>query len=120
MAAVALVSRIVHPFRRFASTSSPKSVDHFLKSVAQRLEAGQVPEAKDSAAHLLAGILGTRSVEEVHSSRSAERVLDDGEITRLEAMVQCRLARMPVQYILKEWDFRDLTLTVRPPVFIPR
>lgn len=27
---------------------------------------------------------------------------------------------MPIQYIIKEWDFRDLTLKMRPPVFIPR
>ncbi|KTG47445.1 hypothetical protein cypCar_00003337 [Cyprinus carpio] len=27
---------------------------------------------------------------------------------------------MPVQYVIEEWDFRDLTLKMRPPVFIPR
>ena len=27
---------------------------------------------------------------------------------------------MPVQYVIGEWDFRDLTLDLRPPVFIPR
>ncbi|XP_036390142.1 MTRF1L release factor glutamine methyltransferase [Megalops cyprinoides] len=27
---------------------------------------------------------------------------------------------MPVQYVIEEWDFRDLTLKLRPPVFIPR
>lgn len=30
------------------------------------------------------------------------------------------MCRMPVQYIIEEWDFRDLTLKLRPPVFIPR
>lgn len=30
------------------------------------------------------------------------------------------LSRMPVQYVIEEWDFRDLTLKMRPPVFIPR
>ncbi|XP_075288490.1 MTRF1L release factor glutamine methyltransferase isoform X2 [Opisthocomus hoazin] len=28
--------------------------------------------------------------------------------------------RMPVQYVLGEWDFQDLTLKMKPPVFIPR
>ena len=28
--------------------------------------------------------------------------------------------RVPVQYILGEWDFHDLTLEMRPPVLIPR
>ena len=27
---------------------------------------------------------------------------------------------MPVQYIIGEWDFRDITLKLEPPVFIPR
>lgn len=27
---------------------------------------------------------------------------------------------MPVQYIIEEWSFRDLTLKMKPPVFIPR
>lgn len=27
---------------------------------------------------------------------------------------------MPVQYIIGEWDFRELTLKLVPPVFIPR
>lgn len=27
---------------------------------------------------------------------------------------------MPVQYIVGEWDFRDVNLIMRPPVFIPR
>lgn len=27
---------------------------------------------------------------------------------------------MPVQYIIGEWDFRDINLKLRPPVFIPR
>lgn len=29
-------------------------------------------------------------------------------------------SRMPVQYVIEEWEFRDLTLKMRPPVFIPR
>lgn len=27
---------------------------------------------------------------------------------------------MPVQYIIGEWDFHNITLKMRPPVFIPR
>lgn len=29
-------------------------------------------------------------------------------------------SRMPVQYIIGEWDFRELTLIMEPPIFIPR
>lgn len=27
---------------------------------------------------------------------------------------------MPIQYILGEWDFRTVSLNLKPPVFIPR
>ena len=37
-----------------------------------------------------------------------------------ESMCAQRLERVPVQYILGEWDFLDLTLSLRPPVLIPR
>ncbi|KAF5305917.1 hypothetical protein FQR65_LT07528 [Abscondita terminalis] len=35
-------------------------------------------------------------------------------------LVKIVLFQMPVQYIIEEWDFRDLTLIMKPPVFIPR
>lgn len=35
-------------------------------------------------------------------------------------ITMCVWCRMPVQYVIEEWDFRDLTLKMRPPVFIPR
>lgn len=37
-----------------------------------------------------------------------------------EQLCECRAAKMPVQYIIREWDFCDLTLKMVPPVFIPR
>lgn len=30
------------------------------------------------------------------------------------------MARMPVQYIIGEWDFCEMVLKMTPPVFIPR
>lgn len=47
-------------------------------------------------------------------------ILSDEQLKRFEELCECRLARMPVQYIIGEWDFREFTLTMRPPVFIPR
>ncbi|KAI4463678.1 hemk methyltransferase [Holotrichia oblita] len=35
-------------------------------------------------------------------------------------MCRMRLDSMPIQYVIREWDFRNLTLEMRPPVFIPR
>ncbi|KAG8271642.1 HemK methyltransferase member 1 [Homalodisca vitripennis] len=48
------------------------------------------------------------------------RELTEDQEKQIRTLCECRLARMPVQYIIKEWDFRDLQLTMSPPVFIPR
>lgn len=46
--------------------------------------------------------------------------LTDEQVSIVESMCDCRISRMPVQYILKEWEFRDLLLKMQVPVFIPR
>lgn len=42
------------------------------------------------------------------------------QLRRFEQLCEARLAKMPVQYIIREWDFCDIKLRVLPPVFIPR
>lgn len=46
--------------------------------------------------------------------------LSSQQLSYFERLCECRIARMPIQYIIGEWDFRDLTLKMKPPVFIPR
>ncbi|KAL5284436.1 HEMK1 family protein [Megaselia abdita] len=46
--------------------------------------------------------------------------LDSKQLEHLERLVECRLARIPIQYIIKEWDFYSLKLKMVPSVFIPR
>ncbi len=47
--------------------------------------------------------------------------LDVSQRLRLQRMVSDRArGGVPIQYVLGEWPFADLTLTVRPPVLIPR
>ncbi|XP_064400759.1 MTRF1L release factor glutamine methyltransferase-like isoform X3 [Halichondria panicea] len=41
------------------------------------------------------------------------------QVDAANTMLSQRLLRVPVQYIIGEWDFRTLTLAMRPPVFIP-
>lgn len=45
----------------------------------------------------------------------SEKQIDDIEFVCLK-----RLKRMPVQYIIGEWDFRKTKLAMKEPVFIPR
>lgn len=51
-----------------------------------------------------------------------KRILSLNEHARLQEMAALRLKRMPVQYIIGEWDFCNLTLKMcrSPSVFIPR
>lgn len=46
--------------------------------------------------------------------------LTEAQLNRFEQLCECRMARMPVQYIIGEWEFCDLVLKMVPPVFIPR
>lgn len=46
--------------------------------------------------------------------------LTEPQREKFDKLCDCRMARMPIQYIVGEWDFRDLTLQMQPPVFIPR
>lgn len=47
-------------------------------------------------------------------------LLSDDQTRQFEQLCECRVARMPIQYIIREWEFRDLKLKMEPPVFIPR
>ena len=48
------------------------------------------------------------------------QVIESSKRPLLDAMSACRVSRMPVQYIVKSWDFREIRLAMKPPVFIPR
>nr|XP_045616735.1 MTRF1L release factor glutamine methyltransferase-like isoform X2 [Procambarus clarkii] len=81
-----------------------------------KLEAAQVPEACLAVEYIISYILGVSRELERHASV----VLSEAELTEVDRLMTCRLARMPLQYILGEWDFHSVTLKMRPPVFIPR
>jgi len=80
--------------------------------------AASVPEPELSSRYLLSQALGDVRPNgyEMHLGRR----LAPAEIGELNRLVNCRLARMPLQYIAGNWDFRHITIKVRPPVFIPR
>nr|XP_014086098.1 MTRF1L release factor glutamine methyltransferase [Bactrocera oleae] len=47
-------------------------------------------------------------------------VFTENQLQEFERFCEARCARMPLQYIIGEWDFMDLTLKTSPSVFIPR
>lgn len=76
-------------------------------------------EPDQSSQYIIAHLLGAKTIESVEQQRLTE-FLSREKMKHLWYLCTKRLSRMPVQYIIEEWDFRDLTLKLRPPVFIPR
>lgn len=69
---------------------------------------------------IFAHILQKKKLREVRGDELKKYKLSKEQVEEIEAMCDCRISRMPVQYILKEWEFRDLLLKMEVPVFIPR
>ncbi|MPC16618.1 HemK methyltransferase family member 1 [Portunus trituberculatus] len=90
-------------------------VDHWT----QKLAIEEVPEGDLAAQHIMAHVLGVRR-SELQRPAIAETELSEEQMEEVDRLMTCRIARMPLQYILGEWDFHSLTLKMAPPVFIPR
>uniref|UniRef100_A0A8D8BYE9 peptide chain release factor N(5)-glutamine methyltransferase n=1 Tax=Culex pipiens TaxID=7175 RepID=A0A8D8BYE9_CULPI len=104
-----------------ALSSSPAaavSVKTVQEKWTSRFQTENVPEATTSIANILAHVLQLSCLGDVDKNKDA--VLSDAQLAKIEELCECRIARMPVQYIIREWDFRDMTLKMVPPVFIPR
>jgi len=76
-----------------------------------------ISEPDESARHIMSAAL---SCSWADLDRLADTALSPDQLSDLERRCRCRLQRMPVQYIVGDWEFCDVTLTLRPPVFIPR
>jgi len=75
-----------------------------------------IPEASPSAEYIIAHILGKKTL----NGNCGSIILTTPQVKRVNTLCKRRLLRMPVQYILEEWDFHDLTLKMKAPVLIPR
>ncbi|GLD64617.1 hemK methyltransferase family member 1 [Lates japonicus] len=78
-----------------------------------------VTEPDHSSHYILAHLLGAKTIESVEQGKLTE-LLSREKTEQMWELCTRRLSRMPVQYVIEEWDFRDLTLKMKPPVFIPR
>ncbi|XP_020854743.1 MTRF1L release factor glutamine methyltransferase isoform X2 [Phascolarctos cinereus] len=86
---------------------------------AQLFEERGVPEARESSEYIVAHVLGAKTFQSLLASQRSTSITDLQREQIGELCTQ-RLQRMPVQYIIGEWDFQGLTLKMAPPVFIPR
>ena len=84
--------------------------------VARSLAAAGVPSPRTDAEHLVAYVAGSSRME----LYCTDRALSSDEVGRLRSVQKRRRSREPLAYILGEWGFRRLTLTVDSRVLIPR
>ncbi|XP_032065030.1 MTRF1L release factor glutamine methyltransferase [Thamnophis elegans] len=82
-------------------------------------EENNIPEALTSSEYIVSHVLGAKTFQSLNAS-SISAPLSAKQQKQIQQLCAKRLQRMPVQYVLGEWDFQDLTLKMRPPVFIPR
>ncbi|XP_056156849.1 MTRF1L release factor glutamine methyltransferase [Lampris incognitus] len=78
-----------------------------------------VTEPDHSIQYIIAHLFGAKTIDGLEQERLTEP-LSHQKAEQIWKLCFQRLSRMPVQYVIEEWDFRDLTLKMRPPVFIPR
>ncbi|XP_071984661.1 MTRF1L release factor glutamine methyltransferase [Engystomops pustulosus] len=113
-----ILPKVTHvPSRRMGATGvTPAKLASYWEKVFR--EHG-VPEPEDSSRILVAHALGAKTFHSI-GSRAVRSPVSADVTTLIEKMAQERLKRVPVQYIIGEWDFLDMTLEMRPPVLIPR
>jgi release factor glutamine methyltransferase len=114
------VIRMFQAGRRLCSTAAAgtTTVKETVSRLASQFESASVPEPMLSASHLVAHVIKTNNLDDLE--QMADDDVEPEQSLKLDAMAKCRLSRMPVQYIVGSWDFRRLTLAMKPPVFIPR
>ncbi|XP_035633082.1 MTRF1L release factor glutamine methyltransferase isoform X2 [Oncorhynchus keta] len=100
-------------------TASRLTVEQAVKLWTDHFQQRGVSEPHLSSQYIIAHLLGAKTLEGIGQDRLAE-FLTQEQTEQTWELCSRRLNRMPVQYVIEEWDFRDLTLKMRPPVFIPR
>lgn len=78
-----------------------------------------IPEARESSEYIVAHVLGAKTFQSLRPGLWTQP-LTPWQLQCIQELGSYRLQRMPVQYILGEWDFQGLNLKMAPPVFIPR
>jgi len=95
-----------------------KSARELVRGLSEVFFQQGVPEARLSAEYLVAACIGSSRTQLLHKNPLLSQVDLDWNVLLDYALR--RLRREPVQYIVGNWDFHNLTLKVRFPVLIPR
>lgn len=79
-----------------------------------------IPESEDSAMYLLCHVAGIHSYRRSEFFNNQELQLSTAQISTFLSHCQLRLQRLPLQYIIGNWDFYGLNFLCESPVLIPR
>ena len=102
-----------------ASLSAGTTVKQAYFVARSEFERCGIPESDESARHIVshAAKLGVR-FSDFNNNLGLPLAKEQVEI--LQHLCFQRMKRMPVQYIVGNWDFYGMTLICKPPVLIPR
>uniref|UniRef100_A0A1B0CK48 HemK methyltransferase family member 1 n=2 Tax=Lutzomyia longipalpis TaxID=7200 RepID=A0A1B0CK48_LUTLO len=109
---------VVLSVRHYSNLKKSSNAVELVESWRQKFTELQIPEVKSSLDNILGCVLKRRKVYGLSERR--DLILTQEEVNEFNRLCHCREARMPIQYIVGEWEFRDLHLKMQPPVFIPR
>ncbi|KAK3919666.1 MTRF1L release factor glutamine methyltransferase [Frankliniella fusca] len=98
--------------------SSNNTIAAVLSKWEKKFEDEGIAEPKDSVRNIVLHVMGGKTFSELDQHSGVEMTPE--ELLETDRLCECRLARMPVQYIIGEWEFRGINLKMVPPVFIPR
>ena len=105
------------PINHLGMSGPAPTVGDVVRRTAERLDADGVITARIDAELLVAHVLGLSRSDLVVERR---RELSRAERERVAELAGRRASREPLQYIVGEWGFRRLTLTVDDRALIPR
>lgn len=93
------------------------NITRLINWTSEYLQEKGVENAKLNAERMLAHVL---SLDRLHLYLNYDRPLTAQELQRFKRLLQRRLRREPLQYILGETEFMSLPFKVNPDVLIPR
>jgi release factor glutamine methyltransferase len=98
-------------------SAAPETVGEVVRRTAARLETDGLLTARLDAELIVAHV---RELTRAELALERGRAVTDAEAERVAELTARRAAREPLQYVLGEWGFRRLTLTVDGRALIPR
>jgi release factor glutamine methyltransferase len=99
------------------TTTVPKTIGELVRRTAARLDREGLVTARLDAELIVAHVVGVTRTQLVVER---DRAVGAADVERVAELAARRATREPLQYVVGEWGFRRLTLTVDGRALIPR